>query len=158
MRQLRDMLERRDEGTTLIEIITVLSIMGVCLALAGVGVTSWVTNRQHAGTAEQLVSFLRQAQQRAQTEVKDYCVTFDSGTEWSMRPGGCTAAPGARGQPEASTVMVAADFTQFDGTSAAQVQFTPRGVATPGTVTVSRPGRSSITITVEGLTGRVSST
>jgi type II secretion system protein H len=148
-----------ERGFTLVEVLTVMIIMGVTLGIVGIGASSWTRSREHSGTAQQLVSFLRQAQQRALTEATEYCVTFDSATTYSMRKGGC-AATVVRGpaQTDADAVTLDVSFTQTDGTTADHIVFTPRGTASPGTASVLRDGEDPIVVEVEGLTARVSIT
>lgn len=145
-----------DRGLTLLETLLVLIIMGVCFGLVAGGAVGWTRARELRGSADQLVSFLRQAQQRALTEATTYCVTFDTDTSYAMRKGTCTDAV-VRGPAEtaSSAVTIAANFTQTDGSTAAQIIFTPRGTASPGTATVSRPDRAPMVLQVEGLTARV---
>jgi type II secretion system protein H len=144
-------------GFTLVEVLVAMAIMGITLGIVAGGSISWTRAREQSGSAQQLVSFLRQAQQRALTEATSYCVTFDSSTTYSMRKGTCTSTI-KRGPAETDSkaVVIAASFTQTDGTNAAHIIFTPRGTASPGTATVSRAGRADIVVQVEGLTARVS--
>jgi type II secretion system protein H len=144
-----------DRGFTLVETLVVMVIMAVSLGIVGMGATGWTRAREHSGSAEQLVSFLRQAQQRALTEAVQYCVTFDSTTTYAMRKGLCTAAVARPGETDTPAVTVTAAFVQADGTTTNQIVFTPRGSASPGTATVMREGRNPIVLKVEGLTARV---
>ncbi len=144
-------------GFTLIEVLVSMAIMGITLGIVAGGSVSWTRAREQSGTAQQLVSFMRQAQQRALTEATSYCVKFDTARTYTMRKGTCASAI-VRGPAETDSagVTLAASFAQTDGTDAAQVVFTPRGTASPGTATVARAGRDPIVVQVEGLTARVS--
>lgn len=144
-------------GFTLIETLVAMAIMGITLGIVAGGSIGWTRAREQSGTAQQLVSFLRQAQQRALTEATSYCVTFDTARTYSMRKGTCASAI-VRGPAEtdAPGVTLAASFAQTDGAIAPQIVFTPRGTASPGTATVARAGRAPILVHVEGLTARVS--
>ncbi len=146
-----------ERGFTLIEVLTAMAIMGITLGIVAGGSVSWTRAREQSGTAQQLVSFMRQAQQRALTEATSYCVKFDTSRTYTMRKGTCASAI-FRGPAETDSpaVTLAGSFAQTDGTDAAQVVFTPRGTASPGTVTVARDGRDPIVVHVEGLTARVS--
>jgi prepilin-type N-terminal cleavage/methylation domain-containing protein len=150
-------MSRLDHGATMVELLTTLTIFGVALGIAGTGVAGWTRSSEFTGSADQLVTFLRGAQQRSLTEAVDYCVTIDSTTTWSMHNGGCTAAPTRQGSTESSAVTITGSFTQFDGTPASRIVFTPRGTATPGEATIMRSGMTPIKISIEGLTGRVAS-
>lgn len=152
----RARLVHDERGFTLVETLVGMMIMGVALGIAVGATSSWSRAREHSGSAQEIVSLLRQAQQKALTEATSYCVTLDSETTYSMRRGTCAAAT-TKGPIEtyAPAVTLSGTFTQSDGTAASQIVFTPRGTASPGTLTVSRDGEDPIDIEVEGLTGRV---
>jgi type II secretion system protein H len=145
-----------DRGFTMIELLTAMVIMGVTLGMVGMGATSWTRAREQSGSAQQLVSYLRQAQQRALTEATQYCVTFDTATSYAMHKGSCTDPVVKPAETDSPAVTIASLFTQADGSTATHIIFTPRGTASPGTATVSREGRDPIVLQVEGLTARVS--
>jgi prepilin-type N-terminal cleavage/methylation domain-containing protein len=153
VRQVR--VAHDDRGFTMIELLTAMIIMGVIMGMVGMGATGWTRAREHSGSAEQLVSFLRQAQQRALTEAVQYCVTFDTATTFAMHKGVCTAPVTRPGETDSPAVTVTAAFVQADGTTTNHIVFTPRGSASPGTATVKREGRDPIVLKVEGLTARV---
>jgi hypothetical protein len=89
------------------------------------------------------------------------CVDFDlSAQSWTVLRGVCGSAGLVSVQgpirPEGSARVASAAFTT-GGTPRAGVTFYPRGTATPGSLTITRPGSSRVdTLRVEGLTGRVS--
>lgn len=152
---------RADQGFTMIELLVSLSIVGVMTALAVTGWSSYARSNEHTGTRGDIVSALRAANMRALSEAKPYCVTFDvaAGT-WSTRRLSCAGAvvkgPENVEGPEIS--LADGGFLQPDGSTQPQVLFTPRGTGSKGSIKVKRAGSSKVyVISVEGLTGRVSS-
>lgn len=158
---MREDRGRHDRGFTLVELLVSVSIIGVMSGLAVTGWSGYAAATEHTGTRNDVVSALRAANQRALSEAKPYCVTFDvaNGT-WSTRRLSCTGdvIKGPE-RVEGHRIQLAdAAFLQADGTPQPQVLFTPRGTGSKGSLKVLRTGSSKVyTISVEGLTGRVSS-
>ena len=151
----------RQDGFTLVEMLVSLSILGVMSGLAVTGWSGYAAASEHSGTRNDIVSALRAANQRALTEAKPYCVTFDTvaGT-WSTRRLSCTGVvlKGPETVEGRSITVSDAGFIQPDGSTQSQVLFTPRGTGSKGSLKVRRTGSSKVyMISVEGLTGRVSS-
>lgn len=155
--------DRRDAGFTLVEVLVAIALMGLMAAIAVSGWNTWATARQHSGTAQEITSYLRQAQQRAVTEGRSMCVLFDLPRgEWSVFRGTCDAADKVRIQGPVATAsprvaIGSASFTGPAGTGQRGVTFSARGTAWPGELRVTRDGTAkTYVIRVEGLTGRVS--
>ena len=154
---------RGPEGFTLVELCWTMAIFGVLAAISVGGFRGWTQAREHSGTAVAVQSLLREAQQRAVTEGRAMCVNFDVGTQtYEMYRGACNdPAPillESR-RPDSGHVHLAAPaFIGASGpTPGPGVTFKPRGTAWPGSVQVTRTGSGKVyTISVEGLTGRVS--
>ncbi|MBK5307260.1 MAG: GspH/FimT family pseudopilin [Frankiaceae bacterium] len=165
----RARLHGDDAGFTLLEILVALTIMGILTGLAVGPFRAYERATKEQGSVRDVVSTLRNAQERAVSEARTYCVTFNTsaGTYTLSRPVDPSATPL---QCDATTVGVrkafdlrsriafeSVSFTSASGSNT--VFFTPRGSATPGNVVISRPGSSKrYTVSVEGLTARVSST
>lgn len=153
---------RRDSGFTLIEVLTTISLMGIVMAFAVSGWSSWAQASAHSGAAREIQSAMRQAQQRAVTEGYAACIWFDDAADsYTVYRGRCsdTGKMVVVGPVEiAAPVHIAGpSFTSLAGTPAAGVSFQARGTASPGQVRVTREGSSKVyVLTVEGLTGRVS--
>lgn len=152
--------QHRDAGFTLIEVLFAIALSGILMAIA---VPSWRHYQRAAderGTAESVVSVLRNSQQRAVAEGRTYCVRFStSAGSWSVYRTSCGSGTALQtGQVQGgSTQLASAGFDQPAGGQAADAYFYASAKAGGGTVKVTRAGSTtSYTISVEGLTGRVS--
>lgn len=153
----------RDGGFTLIEVLVTLALMGVLMAFALSGWTSWAGARGHSGTAQEIQSLLRQTQQRAVTEGQSMCVEFDTAAnQYSVFRGACDDAGKVRVQGPFDTsddrvLLQSPSFTSATTTGYTGVTFRARGSAWPGEVRIARTGATKVhVLRVEGLTGRVS--
>lgn len=150
----------RDSGFTLIELLVSLALLSIVMVVAVGGWASWSKAREHSGSATELESRLRQAQQQAVTEGQAMCLKF-SADEYAVFRGECVATGARVVGPFATDAkdvhLTSPSFTNRSGTPEANVTFYPRGTASEGTVKVTRTGTQRVyTVTVEGLTGRVS--
>lgn len=158
----RSASRRGDVGFTLIELVVVMIILGILGVFSTTGWLRYQRSVEQRGSAQELVSALRNAQQSAQAEAVTYCVALStSDRSFTVFKSSCDGS-GTVVKPATTTQssrvgLSAPLFTQSDGTSASWVSFTPRGSATKGSVKVTRQGSDkTYTVTVEGLTGRVS--
>ena len=152
----------RDAGFTLIEVMVTIMLFGIVVAIAVNGSRSWSLAHEQSGTARTLQSVLRQAQQRAVTEGKAVCVTFDVASDsYTVFRGACddpakTRVKGPMSASSSKVHLTTPAFTSPSGTPGAAVGFTARGTAWPGQVKVTRDGSTkTYVLSVEGLTGRV---
>jgi type II secretion system protein H len=152
----------RDTGFTLIEVMVTVVLFGVVMAIAVNSSRSWSLAHEQSGTARTLQSVLRQTQQRAVTEGKPACVTFDVASDsYSIYRGACddpakTRIKGPMPTSSRKVHLTAPAFTSPSGTPGTNIGFTARGTAWPGQVKVTRDGSTkTYVLSVEGLTGRV---
>jgi hypothetical protein len=143
---------------------------------------AYSTAQSEKGTANAVVSSLRDAAGRAQSEGRMYCVSFDSPTSWSVWRYSCNSSwtgtsiqgatltatkvgSGSR-QGNASINTASVGFAAVTGLGPLLdcgaagaghcVYFYPRGIATAGQLNVVRPGTTkTYTVNVGGLTSRV---
>lgn len=148
----------RDSGFTLIEVLVATVLFGIFAATALSGWSAWSTASAHAGTAREIQSVLRHAQQQAVTEGRSICVQFKPDDDtYAVFRGACALdmTDPVRGpmRPQHDAI----DVGQFlaGGSPTDGVTFTRRGTATAGTIEISRSGADSYVLTVGGVTGRV---
>jgi type II secretion system protein H len=152
----------RDGGFTLIEALVTVSLMGVMMAIAVGGWSSWAQASAHSGAAREIQSAMRQAQQQAVTEGRAMCFLFDDAADsYSVYRGRCSDATKVKvlgPRTLAAQVRISApSFTSAAGTPAPGATFQGRGTGSPGDVEITRDGSSKVyTLSVDWLTGRVS--
>lgn len=164
---LRDRV-RHEGGFTLVELMVVVALMAVAGTLALVGLRGYGGTQDHQGSANELVSDLRNAGQRAVTEGRTYCMHVDAAAEqWTLYRKSCSAAGAVLQGPTRTRGDVRLGNLQITSTVCPQpsscIYFKPRGTATGGTsadperskLDIERAGSAAITVTVEGLTARV---
>jgi prepilin-type N-terminal cleavage/methylation domain-containing protein len=156
--------EDADSGFTLIEMLFTMALAAILFTLAVGGWRQYQRAQELGGSERDLVSFLRNAQADAVDEETSFKATFATDgrsvalARCTIVSGSCSWSQIALLAPNGSTVTYSSPaFTQSDGSTQRWILFSPRGAATPGTVAVVRQGSSkTYTVTVEGLTGRVS--
>lgn len=155
--------QQRDHGFTMIELLVTISLMGVMMAIAVGGYSSWSKASGQSGAAQELQSVMRQTQQRAVTEGRAMCVLFNlPANEYTVYRGACDIATKARVigpmQSDSPDVRVAPPpAAEGASCTTAGVTFYARGTATPCALTVTRMNSSKVyLLKVEGLTGRAS--
>lgn len=157
-----DDVQARDSGFTLVEVMVTLALLGLMSAIAIGGWRSWAVASEHAGTAREIQSLLRRAQQRAVTEGRATCVQFDAtASSWTLYRGACDDPARLRLEGPVSSdsreVEVTSPAFTGPGGMSPGVTFYARGTAWPGEVRVTRTGSAkTYVLKVEGLTGRVS--
>lgn len=150
-------LTRGDDGFTLLELIISIILFGVLVGMAVAPYAAYRVRQEHIGTTRELVAFLRHAQVRSVAEETTYRVDITASSAKAYRLNGSTYQLVQSTTPASKKVTFTnASFASSSGTGAS-VYFYAKGSASKGTVTVSRSGSSkTYTISVEGLTARVS--
>ena len=152
----------RDAGFTLIELTIGMLITGILMGLGTSGWTSYQRTVEHRNAAQGLTSALRNAQQASLAEAVTYCVAFNTANRsYTVYKYACgstgTLVKGPVTTASSRVTLASPTFVQPDASNGTSVSFYPRGSATKGSVVINRSGSSkAYTITVEGLTGRVS--
>ena len=150
-----------DYGFTLVELMVTMLIASTLMSIGAFGFTNWQHTSQQRGTAQELVSALRNTAVRSVSEGRTYCVDFDSAAAQSYsvyRVSCSTGTLAGGGARTASTkVSLTTNVTSTPCLAGHKcIYFYPRGTASPATVNVTSSARSKVyTITVEGLTARV---
>lgn len=158
----------KDTGMTMIETVVTLAIASVLMAIGFVAVRNFLVASREQGTAEQIRSALRNAEEQALSQGRTYCVYFTS-TTWTTYKSDCTVpADKTSGPSQVADPSIQLGGVAFPAPNPAVpnqtttcpvagscAYFYPRGTALAGTLSVVRTGKT-YTLTVEGLTGRVS--
>ena len=150
----------RDRGFTLIELLFVMLLMGILMAIA---IGPWQTygrRQAHIGSTRALVSVLRNSQVNAVAEEATYRVDFAPDGR-SVRVFRLTAGVWEPKNTETITdstiTYLSPAFLDPNGVTGTSAYFYARGSGSTGSVTVVGSDTSKrYTVTVEGLTARVS--
>lgn len=156
-----------DAGVTLIELIVTIVLASILMSLGMLAMHGYLLSSREAGTAQDIRSTLRSASENSLSQGRTYCVYFTA-TTWTVYKSTCTdtanktAGPYTVDDPSItlSTIFTAPGTPAPGQTTACPVAsrcayFYPRGTALSGNVAVTR-GSKTYTISVEGLTSRVS--
>ncbi len=165
------MRARREDGTTLIEVIAVIALAGILMATAAWTFVAYLNSSREKSTAVEVRAALRNVSERALSEGRTYCIYFNASTNvYGTYRSDCTVAGNrvALGATDAPNIGLSA-VTFTPPTPAIPNQYTacpqpnacayvyPRGNAIAGSVRITRTGTSkAYVVTVEGLTSRVS--
>lgn len=159
--------KRRLRGEGAFTLIEMLVVMVIASSLLGLSVTGWVhyqRSQDLRGSADELVSVLRNAQQSSYAEANSYCISFNTvNSTYTLYRSACTGVGSVQvGSPHTMKSgrisLSAPQFRQVDNSLAPSVTFDPRGTASKGSVkVVTSTSARKYTVSVEGLTGHVDS-
>ena len=147
-----------ESGLTLIELLIVIALMAILATISMMGFKAYSQAQAHRGAQREVVAILRNTQLRAATEVATYQCRFTTTTLTIFRD---TSSPPTTTPTKTYTLnsmleFVNTTFTHSSGLVDSNCLFFARGSATPGSATIRRTDTGKdLTITVEGLTGRV---
>jgi type II secretion system protein H len=155
---------RSSEGFTLIELLVVMILLGI---MFGIAVPSWrayQSSQQLISSTRDLVSMMRHAQGSAVANSSTTRVDFSADgktiTEYlattTLASTTATYTQIARVDFPGDVTIASYSFTARTGGVSASLFFFSRGTATDGRVVLRRGTGATHTITVEGVTGRVS--
>lgn len=158
-------------GFTLVEMLVVMVIAGLIMSTAVWSFLAYQRAHEQNSTALEVTSTMRNAAERSLSEGRTYCVYFNTTAQtYDTYRQDCTDSTKRVSQAKPDSARVSLATPAFPAPSPAIVNqvtpcpvaggcayFYPRGTALAGTVKVIRTGSAKVyTITVEGLTSRVS--
>ena len=151
-----------EAGFTLVEVLVAMVLFSMMAVFATQVWLHFQRAQELRSSVDETTAVLRNAQELSLAEAATYCIRFSTDNRTlTLYKFACGSGGTQVGSPSATVsdrvTFTSAAFRQSDGTVTRDLNFTPRGSATPGTVTLQRLGGSkTYTISVEGLTGRVS--
>ncbi len=153
------MIKRGEGGITLIELVVVMSIiavMGVCLAPA---IGEWLDNFRIRQAARDIASTLQRAKIKAISSCHECRVVLDANTEtYQLQQGNLTQNSTSWDSEEnrqvPRNVDIVKDATGF-GTTKGNIQFNPNATSTNGSIFIENAKGKRYRIIILGSTGRV---
>jgi prepilin-type N-terminal cleavage/methylation domain-containing protein len=155
----------REAGFTLIELAVAMILFGIVVAIAVGPYMRYNRAQQQRGIARRVVATLRSAQVSSVSENAVYRVDFTASSVTVFRkdtPTGSTWSQTAKMSETESTIDIGSpQFVLPTGETSTSCYFYPRGIASAttasgGIVITRSDSDQEYTITVEGLTARVS--
>jgi len=153
------MIKRGEGGITLIELVVVISIIaiiGVCLAPA---IGEWLDNFRIMQATRDIVSTLNIAKMKAISSCRECRVVLDADTEtYQLQRGNLsqksTSWDSEENRQVPRNVDIVKDATGF-GTTKDNIEFNPDGTSTVGSIFIENTKGKRYRIIVLGSTGRI---
>ena len=151
-------------GFTIVELMTVIAIVGVLLSLATISMAGYMSRTKLRTTLYAIDADIRQARWIAQCTVKTCFIKFDTstnsytsnGTQYTKFPEGVRfgVAPGVTGCPGAPTTSAPIDGISFDSHAHPNtLNYYPTGAVVPAGTVYITDGKESMAVRV-ARTGR----
>jgi general secretion pathway protein H len=135
-------------GYTLIELVVVLAVLAIATAVVGPAVARTVDGVRVRGEVAAFAAFLRAAREQAITRQLAYDVVLDAEPRaLRLRPAGADDVGGPTSRTFSAGLRIA--------TTARRVTFWPHGMSSGARFAIDAPGPRRYVITVDALTGRV---
>ena len=142
--------EGRQRGFTLLELLTVLFLLGVVYALVGPALDAGSTGVDMRAATQQIAAGLRRARSTAVAQRRDTTLTLDvEGRRFTI-----DNDPRAYELPKKLDFALYAAQSEVVADKVASIRFYPDGSSTGGRVTISKGDTKGI-VDVDWLTGRV---
>lgn len=144
------MFKMNKKGITLLELLVVMIIIGICAVLLVPGIGAWIPNYRLRGATRDVVSTLRTAQMKAISINTDYRVNFLNATTYILErnSGGLFISEGTQ-----QTLPTGVQFTAFPLNN--RFEFNPNSTASTGSLTLTNTKGSTKTITLTTATGKI---
>ncbi len=140
----------RPNGFTLVELLVVITVIGLIIALAPVAMTRIMPSLELRTTTRELAAALRNTRSEAIRDNRETTLTLDVETGW-YRLDGRSAEQEI--DPEIELKLLTATI-EAENENVGRIRFFPDGTSTGGQVTLAR-GDDTYYIIVDWLSGRV---
>jgi general secretion pathway protein H len=144
---------RARPGYTLIELVLVVAVLAVASLVAGPAVGRAVDGVRVRTEVAGVASLLRWAREEAVTRGRTYAITLDTdGRALLVRPPAGESTTGTERRRKLSSVV---QVVPTSGGVLPPITFTPQGRSSGGTLRIEAAGPRVYEVTVDALTGRV---
>jgi len=144
------MMQYKERGFTLVELIIVIAIMAILAAIAAPNYQSFMTQRRLNGAARQFMSDLMLARMQAVTQNNNFKVSFRNYHEYQILDDDNNNGTADTG--EALVIKnIQTDYHDVTFSRIASPVFEPRGTAINTSATVTNPaGSKTISVNIAG--------
>jgi general secretion pathway protein H len=140
----------RPNGFTLVELLVVLTVIGLIMALAPIAMYSAMPSLELRTTTRELAAALRSTRSAAIRDNREAALTLDVEAGWYRRDG---RERQRKIDPEIQLKLLTATIEAEDD-SVGRIRFFPDGTSTGGQITLAR-GEQTYYIVIDWLSGRV---